>query len=152
MGTWATPVDVEARWASNAPLPDADIIQAWLDDAEMLVFAEIPDLADRVTNDATGQWQKRLIFVEVQLASQALRNPDGVRQHSFTSGEFTNSTTFGSETISQFMQLTPAHRALLSVGGGRHVGIDMTVPEPEVDPLEGVWVNGPAGYTPGGAR
>ncbi|MDO5535373.1 MAG: hypothetical protein Q4F65_12070 [Propionibacteriaceae bacterium] len=152
MDTWTTPDDVKTRWIGTAALPDDTIIQAWIEDAETLIFAEFPDLADRLTDDPNQQWRKRVTYVAAQLTIQALKNPDGVRQQAQTAGAFTNSVTFGTETISQAMSLTPAHRALLQVGRVRHVGIDMTPPPPAEHPLDGSWVNGPDHLAPGGVR
>lgn len=148
--TWATPNDVRARWLGTDKLPADAVIQAWLNDAETIVFAEYPALEAKLTDDPTGTWAKRLIFVEVQLATQALRNPDGVRQRSQTAGPLTDAVTYGTETIQASMSLTPAHRALLSGGAGKHTGIDMTAaPAQPTTPLDGAWVNGPNGHDPG---
>lgn len=148
--TWATPEDVRSRWIGSSALPADPIIQAWIEDAETLIFAEFPDLEDRLEGEDADKWSRRVIYVAVQLTIQALKNPDGVRQQAQTAGTFTSSVTFGTETISQAMTLSAAHRALLQAGTARHVGIDMTVPAAESHPLGGVWVNGPDGLAPGG--
>lgn len=148
--TWATPYDVRSRWIGSDTLPDNGVIQTWLDDAETLIVAEYPDLPARIADDTTGALLTNVRYVEIQLVSQALKNPDGVRQKSQTAGVFTNSTTYGSETITQAMALTPAHRVLLSGRAKRAFGLDMTVEAPPPNPLEGAVINGPLGYGPGG--
>lgn len=146
--TYATPADVRERWVGTDSLPEDKVLQAWLTDAETLIFAEIPSVIDKVTNDPDGLWQRRIAYVEVQLVSQVMRNPDGVRQRAQTAGTFTDSVTYGTETISQAMTLTPAHRSILAGGGDKHVGIDMTPDQPQ-HPLLNAWVNGPDEHAPG---
>ncbi|OFL77600.1 hypothetical protein [Corynebacterium sp. HMSC077B05] len=145
---YATPQDVKDRWVGTDTLPGDNVLEAWLDDAETLIFAEIPGIIDKVTADPDGTWTRRLIYVEAQLVSQVMRNPDGVRQRAQTAGTFTDSVTYGTETIAQAMSLTPAHRSILTGGGNKHVGIDMTPDLPQ-HPLDYAWVNGP---TPPGER
>lgn len=150
MATYATPDDVRSRWLSSTALPSEDTIQLWLDDAEVLIFSEYPTLTESLTNDPDGSLRSRVIYVEVQLVSTALKNPEAVRQNSRTAGTYTESTTFGTETLSQAMELTPAHRAMLSGGAKKHRGFDMTAkPAHPPNPLEGAWVNGPANLAPG---
>lgn len=143
----ATPQDVRSRWVGSDSLPEDDVLEAWLDDAETLIFAEVPSVMSRLTEDPDGTWTRALIYVEVQLVSQVMRNPDGVRQRAQTAGTFTDSVTFGVETIAQAMTLTPAHRSILTGGGNKHVGIDMTPTMPE-HPLGTAWVNGPDNLAP----
>lgn len=145
----ATPQEIRDRWISNDPLPSDDVLQIWLDDAETLITSEVPSIVDNLTNDPDGTWARRVAWVQVQLVMQAMKNPDGVRQKSQTAGAFTEAITFGSETIMQAMTLTPAHKAILTGGGTRHIGIDMTERTP-AHPLEHAWVNGPDGMAPGG--
>ncbi|WP_312715474.1 hypothetical protein [Corynebacterium flavescens] len=150
MATYATPDDVRRRWLSSTPLPADETIQSWLDDAEVLIFAEFPKLADSLTTDPDGTLRTRVIYVEVQLVSTALKNPEAVRQNSRTAGVFTESTTYGTETLSQAMELTPAHRAMLSGGAKKHTGFDMTAkPSALINPLAHAWVNGPDESAPG---
>lgn len=150
MAAYTTPADIKARWLSADPLPNDEIIAAWIDDAETLIFSEIPDLADQLQDDPDGSWAKRLTYVTTHLVSGVLKNPEGVRQRSQTAGAFTDSITFGSETIAQAMTLTPMHRAMLTPKGTkRHSGIDMTTTTPENNPLAGALVNGPDHLTPG---
>lgn len=149
MTTWAKPADVRARWIGSAPLPSDEVIQQWIGDAETLIFAEVSDLEARLTDDASEKWRKRVIYVAVQLTIQALKNPDGVRQQTQGAGTFTNSVTFGTETISQAMTLTAAHRALLQADSARHVGIDMTEDSASAHLLTGAWINGLNGFEPG---
>lgn len=150
MPTLATVEDIKARWLGTEPLPADPTIQAWLDDAETLIFSEYPDLLARLDADEDGHLHRNVVYVEVQLASQALKNPDGVRQRARTAGTFTDSVTYGTETLQSVLTLTPAHRAMLAGTRTRHTGIDMTEHHPAQNPLANAWVNGPHGYAPGG--
>ena len=146
--TFTTPADVRARWVSAEPLPDDDIIQAWITDAETLIYAEVPSIVANLTDDPLGQWRKKMVFVTVQVVSQALKNPEGIRQTQQTSGVFSNSVTYGAETIDGVLRLTPAQKAILTGHGKRHVGLDMTVQAPTLSPLDGVVINGPTREAP----
>ncbi|SCX06766.1 hypothetical protein [Corynebacterium jeikeium] len=143
-----TPDDVRARWLSSAPLPDDTAIEAWIEDAETHILAEIPTLADQLTDDPDGQWRKRMVYVTVQLVMQALKNPDGVRQQSQTSGVFTNAVTYGTETITSGFTLSPVHRAMLTTGTKKNFGFDMTESRSTSHSLEYAWVNGPDHLAP----
>lgn len=141
---YTTPEDIRSRWLSTDPLPDDTVIKAWIEDAETLIFSEVPSLSDQLTDDPEGAWEKRLIYVTVHLVSGVLKNPEGVRQRSQTAGAFTDSVTFGSETIAQAMRLTPMHRAMLTPSGPkRHSGLDMTAAAQGNSPLTGAVINGP---------
>lgn len=150
MAAVATVADVAARWTGSTPLPEDDIVEAWLGDAETVILAEFPDILDRMAGDDGDLWRSRVVYVATQLTIQALKNPDMARQRARTAGEFTDSVTYGAESIAAAMTLTPAHRAMLSGGRPRHSGIDMTGQATQpTHPLAGAWVNGPAGMEPG---
>lgn len=127
--TVATPDDVEKRWSSPKPFPDAETVQAHLDDAETICLAEFPDLLERIAADPSGQLEKNLVYVECQLALQVLTNPEQLRQTSQTSGPFTTSVTYGTETLSGRMGLSPQQRQLLGGDKARAYTIGIS-PEP----------------------
>lgn len=143
----ATPQAIRERWIGTDNLPSDRVIQTWLDDAETLIVSEVPTIIDNLTNDPDGHWARRVAWVQIQLVMQAMKNPDGVRQKSQTAGVFTEAITYGSETIRDAMVLTPAHRSILTGGGGSHFGLDMTE-QPRPHPLANAWVNGPDDFTP----
>lgn len=143
MAEFATASDVTALWLGSSPPPDESSLEAWLVQAEMLIFAEYPRLRDLLTVDPDQAWRQRVVYVAAQMVLRVARNPDGVRQQAKTAGPFTDSVTFGAETLASGLVLTPAERALLAGHGGRAVGIDMTPAAAPVHPLEGAWVNGP---------
>ncbi|MCK7661974.1 hypothetical protein [Corynebacterium antarcticum] len=148
--TTATPETIRQRWIATTPLPDDEVIQHYLDDAETLIFDEIPDLRDRLAADDAGALTAKLALVEFQMVSQIFRNPDGIRQRSQSAGSYTDQTTYGVETLAGEMVLTPAHRAMLASGAKRAYGVDMTAAPHLESPLAGVRINGPLGTGPGG--
>lgn len=152
MATYALPADIRALWIGSGTLPEDEVIQAWLDKAEMLIFSEIDDLDALLEQDATGAVADKIKFVSEQMVIRVLRNPDGARQRSRTAGVFTDAVTFGTETIRQALVIEPEERALLagrSSQPSRAVGIDMIEQAPPTSPLMGAWVNGPTGTAPG---
>lgn len=129
--------DVKARWVGGDELPVDEVIEAILNDAELICFASVPDLEERLTQDATGILHKNLIYVECQLVVQVLTNPKGIRQVSESSGDFSHAVTYGSETLRTWMTLSAQQRQLLG-GRVRHAfTIDMT-PQPETPPPMGL--------------
>lgn len=153
MATHALPEDVRSLWIGSGTLPSNDVIQAWLNKAETLIFSEIDGLEDRLEQDVTGDVAKKIKFVSEQMVIRVFRNPDGARQRSRTAGAFTDAVTFGTETIRQALVIEPEERALLSgrpSKPARAVGIDMIEQPKPTSPLLGAWVNGPAGTAPGG--
>lgn len=144
----ATPQAIRDRWIGTDTLPSDDVIQKWLDDAEVLIVSEVPTIVDKLTDDPDGHWARRVAWVQTQLVMQAMKNPDGVRQKSNTAGVYTEAVTYGTETIRASMVLTPAHRALLmGRTPGKHFGLDMTVTQ-HAHPLDHAWVNGPDSMAP----
>lgn len=152
MATYATPADVRGLWIGSGTLPEDNVIQAWIDKAEMLIFSEIIDLEQRLEEDTTGQVEQQLQFVATQMVIRVLRNPDGARQRSRTAGVFTDSVTYGTETIRQPLVIEPEERAMLAGRTSqpkRAFGVDMTETRPPTSPLAGAWINGPTGTAPG---
>lgn len=76
--SWTTPEDVIDRWVGPGAPTDDELIQRWIDDAEVVLRYEIPDidarLADGLLTEAT------IVFVVARMVTRALRNPRGVRQ------------------------------------------------------------------------
>lgn len=148
---WAVPADVRSRWVGSDPPPADEVIAGWLADAATVIEAAFPTLPARLAVDADGQLHRRVVFVQCQLVMQALKNPDGVRQASTTTGPFSEQLTYGTETLSQAMALTPVHRQMLAENGTQRAYSVDTTPRPAsaAHPLLGAWVNGPAGLAPG---
>lgn len=78
--------DIEDRWVFDSRVPDADSIQATLDDAELLVRVEFPDIDDRIAAEAADETEtpktlaQRATFVVCRMVLRYLQNPDGKTQ------------------------------------------------------------------------
>ena len=78
MATFGLPADVETSLLRDLTEREAQYVQAWLDRAERLILARIPDLAVRVqSNSAYGSI---VAGVEGEMVARVFRNPEGVRQ------------------------------------------------------------------------
>ena len=78
MATFGLPADVETSLLRDLTVREALYVQAWLDRAERLILARIPDLAVRVeSNEAYGSI---VSGVEGEMVARVFRNPEGVRQ------------------------------------------------------------------------
>lgn len=113
MGTYATVEDVELRWNQAAPEASLDHIEVLIDDAELLVLALVPDLADRVTE---GQLSHGLVrYVVCSMVLRVLFNPKGFSSES--AGDYSYQTN--GTTGDRRMFITVDERRLLLGGRGR---------------------------------
>ena len=78
--SWATPEDVIDRWVGPGAPADEDLIQRWLDDASVIIRAEVPDIDDRVDDPGTPPDLATVVFVQARMVMRCLQNPRGVRQ------------------------------------------------------------------------
>lgn len=125
--TYATPEDVTSRWI-GPNFPDSDeLIQKYLDDAELMIRYEFPDLDTRVNTDA--YLASRVRLVEVRMVTRALKNPELVRQVQSTTGPFSEGKTYGAETLAGLV-FTAEDSAFLSAAEAsskqRATGVDLT--------------------------
>lgn len=153
MATISTPADVRALWLGSNPLPKDEIIDAWLEKAEILIASEVEDFDTRLDDDTDGAFTQKVIFVAVQAVMRIFRNPDGVRQKSNTAGSFSEQITWGTETIRQPLVIEPEELAMLTGRETSHyraTGVDMIAEQPTTPDLYHAWVNGPTGQAPGG--
>lgn len=148
--TYATPDDVKSRWIGSTPPGSDTLIQTYLDDAEVLILAEFPDLPERVA--ATPTLQARVRLVEVRMVTRALKNPDSIRQVGSTTGPFNEQYTYGAETLGG-LTLDEDDRSLLSgavaTTGQRAFTIDMSPRTADQSPFQRALVNGPDYLLPG---
>ena len=91
---WATPQDVADRWVGS-PVPDWTIAQPHIEDAEVLIRFEFPDIDERAEKDSALLGQ--LKFVVCQMVMRVLRNPDGARSTQQGAGPFQQTKTFGGD-------------------------------------------------------
>lgn len=117
MPLWATIDDVRNRWIGDDVPCDAAKIEAWINDAETLIVAEYPDLADRI--DDLSLPVERVRLVVARMVSRAFRNPTGTRQRQETTGPFSASLTYAGDSPGD-LWLTAEERTLLSGIPGAH--------------------------------
>lgn len=145
MGLWASSDDVFDRWPGSNPPTDDILVEQLVQDVEVLIQAEFPDIETRMEDE--DQLLRRIRIVVAQVVIRLLRNPDGVREmHVGDAG-----TSY--EANPAYLTLTSSELALLSVDGRalqRAFTIDPTPIVDEVTDLAGAWVNGPLGMEPTG--
>jgi len=74
--SYATVVDVATRLGRPIDSPEEQAqVQAWLDDAEALILARIPNLPDRVA--AGSPTVATLVMIESNAVIRKIRNPEG---------------------------------------------------------------------------
>ena len=78
--SWATPEDVIDRWVGPGTPADEDLIQKWLDDASVIIRAEVPDIDERLDDPDTPPDMATVVFVQTRMVMRCLQNPRGVRQ------------------------------------------------------------------------
>lgn len=94
---WSTPGDVRDAWIGEG-LPDDDgLIGTWLGKAEREMRFRVPDLAERVEADSSGELRATAVDVAVSMVMRVLRNPEGIRQRNITTGPYTGSETYGGD-------------------------------------------------------
>ncbi|RJQ79974.1 hypothetical protein D5S17_09390 [Pseudonocardiaceae bacterium YIM PH 21723] len=108
----ATTADVQARF--HRDLEPHELAQAGvlLDDAELLIRAELPDLRGQV---ATGVLEKAaVVMVEANMVCRVLRNPEGFAQES--DGNY--SYMLSGQVASGRLEVLDSEWALLGVRAG----------------------------------
>lgn len=96
---YATVQDVLDRWISSVMPPDNAVIEKYVDDASALLDAdrELVNLAERTKNDDVLSHKVRMVVSRMVL--RCLTNPDNIRATNETSGPFTGSITYATETL-----------------------------------------------------
>lgn len=87
MGLYAEVADVAARFEGEIPASRRDWIATLLEDAEQVLYAEIPSLDSRVADGRTSAAMVRRVLCSMVLA--VIRNPSGYSSQ--TAGEFSYS-------------------------------------------------------------
>ena len=123
---WTSPQDVKDRWLlGDFPVPDSQLL-VLIGDAEDTVGSEFADIDARITAETLPV--ARVQKVVARMVIRHIRNPEGIRQVSETTGPFTGSRTYGGAEPGA-MYLTDEDRAELAgvKNGQRAFSID-TVP------------------------
>jgi hypothetical protein len=118
---WTTPADIVDRWVGNDTPTDTALLTALIEDAEATILAEYPLIQDRIDG---GTLSAQLVtMVTVRMVNRQLRNPESLSSWQQTTGPFSQSRTFG--TNSDFL-MTNDERALLAPSGrGKAFSLDL---------------------------
>lgn len=113
MAVYATVADVERRWNQTVTSSSLDHVETLIDDAETVVQAYVPDLAERIT--AGKLTTAAVVHVVSAMVLRVLRNPQGYRSE--TAGDY--SYQMDAATSAGRIFITAEERRLLLGGRGR---------------------------------
>jgi hypothetical protein len=110
---FASPSDVEARLGRS--LTDAEIGQAaaYLDDVEAEIISRLGDITGRATDPV---FLSLLVRVEASAAKRVFLNPGGIRQHSESVDDYSQSDTYDTSISTGGLYVSDDEWMLL--GGG----------------------------------
>lgn len=144
--SWTPPEMVADTWIGPDAPTDIDLISAWVGRTERLIRRRVPDIADRLAADPSGDLLATVQDVVCAVVARAFRNPEGIRQRQETVGQFSGSVTYGGDTPGA-LELLPDELAALTGGtsGARRAGaVDMI---PAASPFAAYVAPAPDGWT-----
>lgn len=116
---WTESADVTKRWIGDDPLPATpEQIETLLEDAEDTILREFPDVAERIAATPPTLTEARVKKVASRMVLRFLRNPEGFRTATETTGPFSENRTFTGNAPGEIV-LTDEDRADLADGSGR---------------------------------
>lgn len=123
MPSWTQPEDVTDAWIGEGAPTDDDLVQTWIDKAEREIRYRVPDIQDRIDEEAAEVPPRTDLLdtardVVVAMVTRVFRNPDGIRQESTGTGPFTQSRTFGGEVPGALAMLDDEVKKLTGRRGG----------------------------------
>lgn len=160
---WTTAADVQNAWLGDPTEYTAETVNAWICRAERRLARDVPNLQARIDSGTEPELAGLVADVVAEMVEAKLRNPDGVRSRTSTTGPVTDTVTVGGDNPGQ-LWVTPAQLALLAPPAtrGRAFSVDLydgprtnpwAAPVTTVgvipplpggfDPLTGARVNGP---------
>jgi hypothetical protein len=146
---YASAEDVLSRWIGPNKPDDDDLVENYLEDAETIIRFENPDLDQRIVDETN--LRSLVNLVERRMVTRALKNPELLRQVAEGTGPFTESKTYGTETLAG-LELTDGDRVFLARPGAggeqKAFTIDLTQKRPPLADLQGALVNGPDWMAP----
>lgn len=111
--TWTTPEDVQQAWLGERLEISTETVERWIDRAERKIKREIPNIEARIkAPEKEPDLLDTVRDVVSAMVERKLRNPDGLRSTTDTSGPFTRQTTHGGENPGALM-LTAEEKAQL---------------------------------------
>lgn len=96
---WTTATEVTAAWIGPDAPTDAALVGVWIEKAERLLRAKVPDLTARLDAGSTAEPDLlgNVHDVVNEMVQEVFRNPEGVRQRQEGAGPFTGSVTYGGD-------------------------------------------------------
>jgi hypothetical protein len=112
---WTTASQVIAAWIGDDAPSDATLVGIWVEKAERLLRAKIPDLQGRIDAGSTAEPDLlgNVQDVVTAMVQRVFRNPEGVRQRQEGTGPFSGSVTYGGDQPGA-LWVTDAEVALLA--------------------------------------
>lgn len=122
MSTWTTPQDVIDRWVGNDVPEDIDLLQALIDDAEVVILSDYPGIQARI--DANTLPENRVTLVTVRMVTRLFKNPEGLSAWQQVTGPFSQQRSFGDSDI----WMTPQEKFMLApANSGKAFEVDQGV-------------------------
>ena len=108
--SWTTPQNVLDRWIGPGAPDDEDLIQALIEDAEVVILSKYPLIQERIDDDRLPL--ASVILVVVRMVTRQLRNPEGLTYWQQTTGPFGQARNYGN--AAQGIWLTDEEEEMLS--------------------------------------
>lgn len=112
MANWASVQDITDRWVGSNVPTNTEQIEAFIDDAEMVILSEFPLIQGRVDNNTLNV--KTIIFVVSRMVIRYIKNPEGLTYLQQNTGPFGQGQTYGAD---KDIFLTEKERQLLAPNG-----------------------------------
>ena len=109
---YATPTDVQARLGRTLDTSETQVVQARLNDAELIIRSRITDLDQKIIDGVI--LEAAVVMVEAEMVLRLVRNPDGYTSE--TDGNYTYQLS--TEVASGRLSVMPNEWALLGIRGG----------------------------------
>lgn len=116
MANPATIDDVEARWRSLTTA-EAVTAQVLLDYAWAVIVSTVTDVEDRIDDETLDA--KIVTFVIVTAVMRVMKNPDGLRQHTVSLDDGSETRTWNNSTVTDALYFTPEELAQLATTSER---------------------------------
>lgn len=130
---WTVASDVTGAWVGDGAPTDTVKVGVWIDKAERLLRAKLPDLQARVDAGSEADLPGNIADVVTEMVHEVFRNPEGVRQRQEGTGPFSGSVTYGGDKPGALRVTAEQLERLAAPGGSRGVfTIDMI---PSISPF-----------------
>ena len=113
MAIWTSAQDITDRWVGSNFPEDTEVLNALIDDAELIVLSVYPRIQDRIT---AGSLNENLIKLVVsRMVIRYIKNPENLTYLQQNTGPFGQGQTFGND---KDLFMTEKERQLLAPNKG----------------------------------